>query len=222
MGGIGYHDGAGNFVVPMVELEARIQEMAAVARWHGLRDFLRTKGYSLLIAGAKPRLTHDPVQPMFGQRDWCCQSGSSTRFTIDRTIWNGGRCLDVRYTAAPMCWEAEPDYALDMAGCQAANQIRGRRCISWALVAAARPRPLAPSTLPNRAEEPEWWFAGQGRGKRCQVNRQPRMPRTTTQKTGKQSKSVKSEAKATSTTPPPAVDQRPDLGADVDWEPDQA
>ena len=221
VGGLGYHDAGGNFVVSSVELEERVEEMAAVARWHCIRDFLKVKGYSLLIAGPKPKLTHDPVQSMFGQRDWCCQSGSSARFVIERTLWNGGRGLDARHAAAPMCWEAEPEYAVDMAGCQAATQIRGRRRISWAPVAAARPRPLTATVLPNRAEEPEWWFAGRGRGRRCQTTRPARMPHTTHRKAGKPSKRVKEEAEAASTSSPLAADSQPDLGDDADWEPSQ-
>ena len=62
----------------------------------------------------------------------------------------------------------------------------------------------------------------QGRGRRCQTTRQPRMPHTTNRKAGKPSKRVKEEAKAASTPSPPAVDSRPDLGDDADWEPSQA
>ena len=80
--------------VTRLELEGRVAELAAVTRWWGLRDYLAVKGYSLLIAGRKPRLTHQPLRAASSMADWSCQQG---QYVIARTVWNNGSGEATRY-----------------------------------------------------------------------------------------------------------------------------
>ena len=88
-GGVGLHDPAGSFVITDHELNRRVEELAAYARWAGLSGWLKVKGYSLLIAGPKPSLRHRPLSCAAITQDWCCRHSLLRRFSVERTINDG-------------------------------------------------------------------------------------------------------------------------------------
>ena len=197
-GGVGLHDPAGSFVITNDELNQRIEELAAYARWAGLRGWLKIKGYSLLIAGPKPSIRHRPLPCAAIAQDWCCRNSSLRLFSVERTIHDGTPGQSLREVTLPI----EPGWADEYRSPAVSCSRRPARLP----VAARRPRPVRLPPLVNRAEQPDWWLPQTVATEHAVASVRPHAA----QVTSTSGANVKDE---------PARDASPDLGDDADWAP---
>ena len=197
-GGVGLHDPAGSFVITNDELNQRIEELAAYARWAGLISWLKMKGYSLLIAGLKPSIRHRPLPCAAIAQDWCCRKGLLRRFNVERTIHDGTPGQSLREVVLPI----EPGWADEYRSPAVSCSRRPARVP----VAARRPRQVRLPPLVNRAEQLAWWLPQTVPVAPVAAGVQPHAEQVSSTSGAR----VKEE---------PGQGDSPDLGDDADWAP---